>query len=214
MTGLIRSGLGSVADLEGMPAGVVVASMSRLGWDRWGDMVKVPYGPRLMWRSKNRPEVLMNDREVADWAPLLVVRGAPEHARARGGVSVRVLVTGSRAWCDRAVIAEALREHRVPWDATLVVGDCPTGVDAIVTTLWRRYAAVEPEVHVADWSAGGGPARNKAMVAAGADLCLAFIGPCTSSRCRRPGRHDSHGASGCAREARRAGIPTFEYRPQ
>ncbi|MFB6934553.1 hypothetical protein [Streptomyces chartreusis] len=58
---------------------------------------------------------------------------------------------------------------------------------------------------------GAGPRRNAHMVSLGADACLAFIGPCTSPRCRRPGPHPSHGASGCADLAEQAGIPTRRW---
>jgi hypothetical protein len=49
------------------------------------------------------------------------------------------------------------------------------------------------------------------MVSLGADRCLAFIGPCTSPRCRKAGPHPSHGASGCADLAEAAGIPVRRW---
>jgi hypothetical protein len=49
------------------------------------------------------------------------------------------------------------------------------------------------------------------MVSLGADLCLAFIGDCTSPRCDIEGEHPSHGATGCASLAEAAGIPVRRF---
>lgn len=127
-------------------------------------------------------------------------------------MSRRILITGSRDWSDRQAIKTALREHARPGD-TLVHGACPTGADAIADELWTKWGPIER--HPADWSMGraAGPLRNQHMVNLGADVCLAFIGHCTSPRCSRPGVHDSHGATGCAAMARKAGIVVVEVRP-
>ena len=111
----------------------------------------------------------------------------------------RVLVTGSRTWTDEAAIAAALRQH---WDgaAVLVSGACPRGADAIAERLWTGWGG-QVERHPADWASGrdAGMRRNAAMVAAGADICLAFI------------RDHSPGASHTARLAEHAGIPVRRY---
>lgn len=126
---------------------------------------------------------------------------------------MRVLVTGSRDWPDRDIIWSALAAIATesPF-ATLVHGDCPTGADAIADHWWTTFGG-HVERHPADWSRGrkAGPERNAEMVTLGADLCLAFIGPCTSPRCRRDDRHWSHGATGCADLAEAAGIETHRY---
>lgn len=128
---------------------------------------------------------------------------------------MRILVTGSREWDDEDSIESAL------WNAwcdlgnpdcdrvTLVHGACPTGADSLAASIARKVG-MNVEEHPADWSQGrkAGPERNAAMVALGADVCLAFIGDCTSPRCHREDRHPSHGASGCADLAEHAGIPT------
>jgi SLOG family YspA-like protein len=126
---------------------------------------------------------------------------------------MRVLVTGSRDWIDRSAIERALKDFGPEGWFTVVHGHCPTGADAIADHVARSWGC-EVERHPADWSKGrkAGPARNAAMVALGADLCLAFIGPCTSPRCNRPEPHDSHGATGCADLAEAAGIPTRRIR--
>jgi hypothetical protein len=75
------------------------------------------------------------------------------------------------------------------------------GADQIADRAALGYGC-RTEVHPADWGAYGGsagPRRNAEMVAAGADLCLAFI------------RNRSRGASGCARLAEKAGIPVRRY---
>ena len=129
---------------------------------------------------------------------------------------MRVLVTGSRDWSDREAIASELAAvvGASGTGVTLVHGACPTGADAIADEVWAR-AGLPVERHPADWSRGrkAGPERNAAMVALGADLCLAFIGDCTSPRCTRPDGHPSHGATGCAALAEAAGIPTRRIVP-
>jgi bifunctional DNA primase/polymerase-like protein/SLOG family YspA-like protein len=124
------------------------------------------------------------------------IAGRPEPAeRAR----FRVLVTGSRTWTDPALIHTGLNELlRVHGSALVVVhGACRSGADAIAHA-WARGHRVPVETHSADWAAGrsAGPARNALMVATRPDACLAFI------------RDQSRGATGCARLAQAAGIPT------
>jgi hypothetical protein len=129
----------------------------------------------------------------------------------------RVLVTGSRDWADDTAIGEALSEAIRPvWhdrDVVIVHGACPSGADQMAHE-WAEVFGVTVEGHRAQdfgpWPACG-PIRNQHMVSLGADVCLAFIGPCTSTRCRRPRPHPSHGASGCADLAERAGIPVRRW---
>jgi hypothetical protein len=136
---------------------------------------------------------------------------------------LRVLVTGSRDWADASMVAAALDQAtdagRTP--SVVVHGACPTGADKMAAQ-WAEAqhdqpfdAPVQEEAYPADWSQGrkAGPVRNKMMVDRGADVCLAFISDCTSPRCSKPGPHPSHGASGCADMAERAGIPVYRYFP-
>jgi SLOG family YspA-like protein len=116
---------------------------------------------------------------------------------------VRVLVTGSRTWTDetliRAVLALAWRDAH--GDMTVVHGDARAGADRIADQ-WAVDAGVKVERHPSQWRLSGkraGLVRNAEMVAAGADLCLAFI------------RDGSRGASHCAGLAKAAGIPTRVY---
>lgn len=138
----------------------------------------------------------------------------------------RVLLTGSRDWDDIATIGAALEQAVIdagPRPVLLVHGDCPGGADwhADHYARWMRSkgVSIDIEKHRAQnhptqdfgpWP-GAGPRRNAYMVSLGADLCLAFIGPCTSGRCRRTDAHPSHGATGCADMAKRAGIPTRRW---
>lgn len=132
---------------------------------------------------------------------------------------VRVLVTGSRAWTDPAVVTNALTALLASAVAsgrtlTVVHGAAPRGVDAHAEA-WARWhqrsGSVAIERHRAtahgEWP-GCGPRRSAFMVGLGADLCLAFIAPCTAADCHRPGSHGSHGATHCAALAESAGIPT------
>lgn len=132
-------------------------------------------------------------------------------------IALRILVTGSRDWSDEQAVRDALRGAAsgiASQDVTVVHGHCPTGADAHADMAARIFG-MHVERHPADWSQGrkAGPERNAAMVALGADLCLAFIGDCTSPRCSRTDRHPSHGATGCADLAERAGIPTRRITP-
>lgn len=133
----------------------------------------------------------------------------------------RVLVTGSRDWTDEKLIRHALAAIRDEYPTAIVVvhGACPSGADAMAarwvadwpTTGWGGVteephpATGHPTEDFGPWPAAG-PRRNTHMVRLGADICLAFTGPCTSGRCKRSDQHPSHGASGCAQLAKAAGI--------
>lgn len=135
----------------------------------------------------------------------------------------RILVTGSRDFPDDGRVGKqltALLAATVFLGDTLIVvhGACPTGADAQANEWaeWHRGhgAPIEIERHRAEdhgpWPKCG-PIRNRHMVNLGADACLAFIGPCTSPRCRRTDPHDSHGTTGCADLAEKAGIPVKRF---
>jgi hypothetical protein len=139
----------------------------------------------------------------------------------------RLLVTGSRDWKDQDAIVGAIREVRREIGGrpiTVIHGDCPTGADAIAAYLVSRASpsfGLGQEKHPAQnhptedfgaWPACG-PRRNAHMVSLGADLCVAFIGPCTKPNCRRPQPHGSHGATNCADLAEQAGIPVRRITP-
>ena len=120
---------------------------------------------------------------------------------------IRILVTGSRTWDDLDAVWEALdvaaAGHR---EVVVVHGACPRGADRHAAIYCEEMAehydnqgaVLSEEQHPADWKGHGkhaGFIRNAEMVAAGADVCLAFI------------RAGSAGASHCSGLARSAGIP-------
>lgn len=137
---------------------------------------------------------------------------------------MRVLVTGSRDWEGQCRVWEELDlclTDAVMNGVRLVVvhGDCPTGADRYAR-LWvqRRRAvsvaqgyasSVVEERYPAQWRLLGkraGYVRNAMMVDLGADLCLAFLAPCSKPMCQQPQPHASHGASHTVALARGAGI--------
>lgn len=130
---------------------------------------------------------------------------------------MRILITGSRDWEDHLTVHEALTEtvyQRVP--DIIVHGACPSGADAIASWWVRQYEHIglTEEPHPADWRTHGKAAgfrRNAEMVDAGADVCLAFIRPCTKRGCPDPKPHGSHGASYTADLAEKAGIPVVRF---
>lgn len=146
---------------------------------------------------------------------------------------IRVLVTGSRDWTNYSLIAREVvlyisevcpvefatpNELEVDWDThdlLVVHGDAATGADYIV----EEFAAanyIKTEKHHPDYQQYGRGApqvRNQHMVQLGADVCLAFIKPCTypPGRCNIRIPHGSHGASRTARLAEQAGIETRRF---
>lgn len=134
---------------------------------------------------------------------------------------MRILVTGSRTWADKRIIREALATVWHPRNI-LVHGACPTGADMLAEQCWTHWGG-RTEPHPAETvcqpcrdDCRHGPRRrdrngrsycpvppqrrNRLMVEAGADLCLAFI------------QSKSPGATECARLAHRAGIPVRLFR--
>ncbi|HZB28958.1 MAG TPA: DUF2493 domain-containing protein [Streptosporangiaceae bacterium] len=135
-------------------------------------------------------------------------------------MTYRIVITGSRTWTDKGRLWDCLDDavYQSGYelrDVILVHGACPRGADAMADE-WAQEYAIKAEPHPADWREHGrraGFLRNAHMVGLGADLCLAFINPCTDRRCHQPGTHGTHGATHCANAAERAGIPTRKYTP-
>ncbi len=142
--------------------------------------------------------------------------------RREGGTGeVRVLITGSRDFTDRAIIAKALSQvRRENGYRTLVIvhGDA-RGADALAKKIAEGAdpGRAREEAHPVPnsvWYPNGsngpldhsaGPRRNKRMVAAGADICLAFF---------LAGAKNT-GTKHCSNAAAKAGIPVrkFEQSP-
>jgi len=122
----------------------------------------------------------------------------------------RILVTGSRECTE----VQARYVENVLYTAAsgplgrgrivvVVEGRCPKGgVDRVAQRWADQTRGVTGEGHPADWDRHGnaaGPIRNTEMVAAGADICLAF--PSASSK----------GTWDCIRKAADAGIHVRIY---
>lgn len=113
----------------------------------------------------------------------------------------RVLVTGSRTWRWQDYIDEALDVAYREFGPFILVHGGAKGADHMAS-LAQHAAGRDVECHPADWTRYGkraGYVRNAEMVAAGADLCLAFI------------HNHSRGATMCADLAEKAGIPVRRY---
>lgn len=113
----------------------------------------------------------------------------------------RVLVTGARSWTDTATIRDALAAQWGDGTAVLVTGACPRGADALAEQCWTAWGG-QVERHPADWQQHGraaGFVRNADLVAAGADVCLAFV------------HGEARGTRHAAGPAARAGIPIRYY---
>jgi hypothetical protein len=133
---------------------------------------------------------------------------------------VRVIFTGSRDWegfhpegqATSIFVALLQMAFALNRSLTVVLGDCPTGLDAHMYRIALRWQEHHPEQleierHEAKWDLYGkpaGPIRNGEMVKNGGDMCIGFA---------RPG---SRGTVDCMKQARKAGIPTFEvpWNPQ
>lgn len=120
----------------------------------------------------------------------------------------RILVTGWRNWPrhDAHVIHRALdtavQLYVYPGEPiTVVEGACPYGGADTYAREWATRRGHGVESHPASRDTAGrllGPERNAEMVAAGADVCVAFPGP------RSRGTYD------CMRRAVAARIPTYQ----
>lgn len=119
-------------------------------------------------------------------------------------MAYRVLVTGSRDWVYWPTIQLTLADAARRADGqpvTLVHGACPRGADFIADCVARAWDW-QVERHPAEWQRFGKAAgfiRNRVMVEAGADECLAFI------------KNRSKGASHTADLAEAHGIPVTRF---
>lgn len=107
------------------------------------------------------------------------------------------MVTGSRDWDRPDIVTNKLMLYKNN-RPTIIVGDCPTGVDKIVKQFcyMNDWPVV---VYEADWNRHGraaGPIRNRAMTLAEPDLCLAFP------------KGESRGTRNAIKTAKAAGILT------
>lgn len=119
----------------------------------------------------------------------------------------RVLVTGSRALVDPAVVHAALNTQKTQAGGAfnLIVrhGACPLGADLYADQWCGRFPQVVVERYPADWDNYGkaaGHIRNKQMCDQGiVDVVLAFP------------RGEAKGTMNCVGHARKAGIPVVFF---
>lgn len=125
---------------------------------------------------------------------------------------VRVLITGSRDFTSRPIVAAALSwvSKEYPGRPLIVVHGGARGADSIAGQVARDYPGrLVEEVHrVTDWrrpdgstDKAAGHRRNQRMVDLGAVVCLAF--PCKAA--------ENRGTLGCIQKAKAAGIPVHEF---
>jgi len=96
----------------------------------------------------------------------------------------KVIVTGGRNYENQAVVYRVLNHVR---PSILLVGDCPTGADALARQ-WAMETETRHKVFVAEWDRWGksaGPRRNKAMVdsADAETIVIAFPGASGTNHC-------------------------------
>lgn len=129
-------------------------------------------------------------------------------------------VTGSRDWTSRGIISdaydEALADFPSKGNLVAVILGKAKGADTLC-----EFEAISRGWHVAGvralWGFYGdssGHIRNDAMIYIGMNAFrwLAFINPCIKADCPVPRPHDSHGAAGCVKHAKAAGLDVREYR--
>ena len=115
---------------------------------------------------------------------------------------MRIVVSGDRFWDCPDLAAATLRRLVARYGPDIVIvhgGAC--GVDQAFAEACR-HLVIKAEPHVADWKGLGniaGPARNREMVQAGADLCVALHRSLESSK----------GTKDCVRQAISAGIRVY-----
>jgi hypothetical protein len=115
---------------------------------------------------------------------------------------MRLIVTGDRHW-NALELAEDVINRLLAWygPELVIVHGGAAGIDQSFAVACRELG-VTAEAHLADWRGLGniaGPARNREMIQAGADLCLAFHRLLATSK----------GTKDCVRQSIAAQIPIF-----
>jgi hypothetical protein len=114
------------------------------------------------------------------------------------GGPMRVIVCGGRHFGDEPLLFSALDELHAHEPISCVVHGGASGADTLAGQ-WAVLRSVLVEVHPAKWTTHGraaGPIRNREMLAAGADLVVAFPG--------------GRGTADMMRAARQYGVAVWE----
>jgi hypothetical protein len=115
---------------------------------------------------------------------------------------MRIVVTGDRMWaCDELALAVVKRTiAKFGREIVIVHGGSP-GVDESFNQACKQFG-IAVEARLPNWGQTGPPtigSRNRELIKAGADLCIALHQSIESSELTRD----------CVKQAIQAGIPTF-----
>jgi len=106
-------------------------------------------------------------------------------------MSATFIFTGGRDYFDEKAVITLIM--CLPIAATFAVGDCPTGLDKIVTNYFKDDVLT---VYKADWNKHGlaaGPIRNKEMICANPGaIIIAFPGGKGTANCVKQGQENNH----------------------
>ena len=132
----------------------------------------------------------------------------------------RILVTVSRTYDNPAEMERVLRAAWTWAPGAVLVHGAQKDSDLRAVRIWASLGG-QDEPHPVrwrpEWNEGkvwkfAGFDRSEKMAKLGADLCLAFFGPCDREDCSLRGKHASHGASHCSGYADRVcGIMTRRF---
>ncbi|MFI6793645.1 SLOG family protein [Nonomuraea sp. NPDC050383] len=150
--------------------------------------------------------LVTGSRSWTDWSTVwTALEDAIEQAHQQGHREY-VIVHGGAQGADR--IAADFCEDQAGWydnaDQTLAVEHHPADWATCAPTCRPGHRRARRDGTT--YCPTAGLRRDAAMVALGANVCIAFIDPCTKPGCRKIKPHGSHGASHTADLAENAGI--------
>lgn len=112
-------------------------------------------------------------------------------------MTARLLITGARDWPRPTLLRDVLGLAWLAWPGAVLVNGGAYGADEQAAAYWDERGGPVETYPAATFTSPR--ARNQHMVDLGATACLAFATRWAS------------GTGMCARMARRAGIPTYDY---
>ncbi|SRR5258706_6413476 len=116
---------------------------------------------------------------------------------------MKVIVCGDRNWTNQGLIDRVLEGIALEFPNLVIVEGCARGADTMAES-WANWYEVPIEHHPAEWKVYGnsaGSRRNKEMLAAGAELVVAFHRDIDKSK----------GTRNMVQQARAAQIPIRLY---
>lgn len=112
-------------------------------------------------------------------------------------MTARILVTGARDWPRPTLLRDVLALAWRAWPGAVLMHGDAAGADRLAAHFWTTWGGADDPHPARHYSSPR--VRNQHMVDQGAAVCLAFATRWAS------------GTGMCARMARRAGIPTYDY---